>query len=275
MPPFVCGSPCIIDHSFPRDSQELYIATNALGELEQLVKDNKIHLIITEALADLIGEVDWNERANQYALLFEIYRLLQQWFLQPHNRLVRIDTTKINAPNHPFPEGTTDDGWTSFWAEEIGKLLKIHDKVCGANFCVGIACEIAFDTGTPNLWNNPNNQRTFPLVGPKETEKLEDAYTWEELPPNLNKMSVSLKLAFKNVSLLGAIKVTLPPRGSHYKAHFLNARSWTIDVNVDPIPDRFIHELIEITGLPFDVIKTTLIYGNLPKKNVLRLKNYD
>lgn len=275
MPPFVCGSPCIFDHSFPRDRQELYIAAIALGELEQLVKNNKVHIIITESLADLILDVDWNKRNNQYALLVEIHRLLQQWFLQPHDRLVSIDTTEINTHSHPLPKGTRNDGWASIWAEEIGKLLKIHDKDCKPNFCVGIACEIAFDTGTPTLWNNPKNQRTFPLVGPEEIEKLEDAYTWEKLLPNLNNMHVSFKLALRNVSLLGATKVSPPNGGSHYRVHFPNARPWVIDINVDPIPDDFIHELIEITGYPFDVIKTTLISGNLPKKNVLRINNYD
>ena len=271
MPPLLCGSPCVLDQSFPRDTHELHLVVDTLGELEKLVAENRVHLVLTESLAELIIDIDWKNRGSQYAILTEIYRLLFVWCLQPHERVIRIDTSSVeHAPVHPLPCGVSDEGWASLWAEEIGKLLVIHDSICKPGFCVGIACEQAFTTGYPNAWQN--GDRSFPLIGPAQLPQLEDAYEWEPSPSDLHQKLVTLSDAIKNVHLLGATAVNQCHRDSHYKVNFPGSRPWTLDFNVDPIPERHVNELVVIIGLPLRIIKTALIYGYMPRKNVLRLR---
>ena len=271
MPPLLCGSPCILDQSFPRDNRELGIVAETLGELERLVSENRVHLVLTESLADLVSEIDWQSRGGQYPVLIEIHRLLLAWFLQPHERLVRIDTTSVQqAPVHPLPGGVLDSGWASLWAEELGKLLVMHDRVCRPGFCVGVACEQGFSTGHPNVWQV--GDRAFPLVGPEQIPELEDAYEWEPSPSDLHRRLVTLSDAIKNVHLIGATTVDRPHRDSHYKVHFTGARPWTLDANVDPVPETHVSELVAITGLPLSVIRTALVYGYMLRRVVLRLR---
>jgi len=241
-----------------------------MGELEQMVSKDHVHLVLTEALAYYVTEFDWQLRGRQYAILFELNRLLVAWFLQPHERLITIDTSRIKqAQSHALPSGVADQGWASLWAEEIGKLLAIHDSVCGPGFCLGIACEQAFTTGHPNTWQNGN--RSFPLVGPMQISQLEDAYEWEPPPSDLHQKLVTLDDAIKHVHLLGATKVDKCRRDSHFKVEFSGSRPWTLDFNIDPVPEDYVSELVEITGLPLFVIKTALIYGHRLRKNILRM----
>jgi len=220
------------------------------------------HLLATDGLQD---------RGVQYPLLLDIYRLLNAWFLQTHARLVRVDTSSIHGVSlHPLPSGILDDGWASLWAEEVGKLLVMHDSVCSHGFCVGIACEQAFTTGIPNAWQNSG--RSFPLVGPAQILTLEDAYEWEPLPSDLHLKMVTLADAIKNVHLLGATAVDPCDGDGHYKVHFPGSRPWTLDYNDDPVPENYVRELVAITGLPIFVIRTALVYGYVPRKNVLRLR---
>lgn len=270
MPPLLCGSPCILDQSFPRDTHELNLVADTLGEIEKLVSENRIHLVLTEALKDLVLEFDWQTRGAQYALLLDIHRILLDWFLTPHDRLVSADTSAImTAQPHPLPTAVDNQGWATLWAEEIGKLLVLHDAQCAPGFCIGIACEQAFTTGTPNTWQAVG--RAFPLVGPTHLDSLEDAYEWEPPPSDLHQHVVSLDAALRNVRLLGSDTPEKPNGGSHYKIRFTGARSWTLSENDDPVPDRYVRELVAITGMPLPVIRTTLIYGRLPQRGVLRL----
>jgi hypothetical protein len=268
----LCASPCVLDQSFPRSHHELKAIAITLGDIEQLVRENIVHLILPDSLADFLIEIDWSDRNGQYSLLLDIRRLLEQWFLQPHGRLVRIDTSNIQQYNpHPLPDGAEELGWTTLWAKELGKLLVLHDKNCCPSFSIGIACEKAFSSGTPGIWKNPDHIRCFPLVGPTEISELEDAYDWEALPQDVGQKTLSLDTALRNVQLLGATQVDLPHRDSHYKIHFPGARPWVLDTNVDPVPDRFIRELVDIVHLPVEIIRTTLIFGYFPRRNVLRL----
>jgi len=239
--------------------------------LEDLMSKDCIHLVLTESLGDLVGEIEWQDRGRQYPILIDIYRLLNVWFLQTHERVIKIDTRSIQkATVHPLPHGISDCGWASLWAEEIGKLLVIHDRVCKPEFCIGIACEQAFTTGNPNVWQN--GDRAFPLVGPAQLSILKDAYDWEPPPSDLHLKSVTLADIIDNVYLLGATAVDRCDGDSHFKVLFPRSRPWTLDYNVDPIPERFLRELVDIINLPLSVIKTALVYGRMPKKNVLRLQ---
>lgn len=270
MPALLCGSPCVLDHSFPRDVHELQMVADTLGEVERLVSTNQVHLVLTDSLSLLVDEFDWMNRGAQFALLGEVYRLLVTWFLHPHDRLVRVNTSRVgDVPLHPLPQGTNRAGWAELWAEEMGKLLVIHDLKCAPRFCVGVACERAFSTGVLNRWDE--DRRAFPLVGPDELNTLEDAYEWEPLPTDLHQHNVSLSNALRNVHLLGAQSVEEPQGDSHYKIHFPNSRPWTVSKNDDPVPDEYVRELVTITHLPLGVIRTALIFNHMPTRNALRL----
>jgi hypothetical protein len=272
VPPLLCASPCILDQSFPRSVGELQDAAETLGHLAQLVEDDIIHLVLPEALEEFVTETDWDNRGQgQYALLLEIHRLIEQWFLQPHDRLVHVDTANVqNYYSHPLPQGATSAGWTELWADETGRLLKLHDEKCGMAFCIGVACEKGFCEETPSAWENPNGYRCFPLVSPEQIKDLEDAYTWKT-PPDLHLRHLSFETALRNVRFLGATGIDCPRGGSHYKIHFSQARSWILDKNVDPVPDRFIGELVGITGFPLEIIRNVLIFGQWPER-VLKIE---
>ena len=273
MPPLLCPSPAIADQSFPRDDHELRTVAIALGEIQQLLSENRIHVVLTEVLGQVIEAFDWNRRQN-YRLLMDIFRLLEQWFLQPHEGLVKIDVSEVQEyDSHPLPTGISDEGLSLFWADELGRILALHDASVGhQSFCIGVACELAFCGMAPNLYNNPNGLRCFPMVGPNQIANLEDAYEWGNIPAGVNDQNVTFNDVIRNCQILGASAIEPPQGGSHYKVCFPGNRSWTLDRNIEPIPNDFLRQLIPITDLPLPIIKTVLIHGFLPPKNVLRIK---
>jgi hypothetical protein len=273
MPPLLCASPAIVDQSFPRDEHEVRTVAIALGEIQKFLSEKRIHVVLTEVLGQVIQAFDWNRRQS-YRLLTEIFRLLDQWFLQPHEGLVKIDVSVVQNYNlHPLPAGISDEGLSLFWADELGKLLALHDASVGhQGFCIGVACERAFCGTQPNVYDNPHSVRCFPMVGPNQLADLEDAYEWGDIPVGVHYQNVAFNDVIRNYRILGASVVEPPQRGSHYKVCFPDNRSWTLDRNIDPIPDDFLRQLVPITDLPMPVIKAALIHGFLPPKNVLRVK---
>ena len=81
MPPLLCASSFILDQTFPRDEGELNLVSDALGALEEVVRNNEAHLILTNTLQEIVEDFDW-QRTEPYPLLMTIYNLLTQWFLQ-------------------------------------------------------------------------------------------------------------------------------------------------------------------------------------------------
>jgi hypothetical protein len=274
MPPLLCPSPVILDQSFPRDDHELKTVAIALGVIQHFISENRIHVVLTFVLGQVIQNFNWNRGPQVVPLLMEIFRLLTQWFLQPHEGLVKFDVLAVKNYNpHPLPIGLSDEGLSIFWADEVGKLLVLHDVSVGhQGFCIGVACERAFCGKEPNSYNNPHGLRCFPMVGPNQLGDLQDAYEWGGIPAEVHSRKVALSDVNRNYRLLGASGIEPPQRGSHYKVLFPGNRSWTLTQNIDPIPDSFLRELVPITNLPLLVIKTVLLYGFLPKKNVLRVR---
>ena len=140
MPPLICCSPVILDQSFPRNRHELNLVVDTLSKIQDQIKFDEVHLILTDQLSELVENFDWNIR-EEYAILLDVYKLLSQWFLQPHERLIRIDLSDINEYyKHPIPEGCKSQGLVDFWSDEVGKLLSKHDHHCSRNeFYIGIA----------------------------------------------------------------------------------------------------------------------------------------
>lgn len=268
MPPLLCPSPVILDQSFPRDEYELRLVGEALGEIQNCIEKNRAHLILTDILRDLVESFDW-VRTGPYPLLSIIFGLLNQWLLQPHVRLIEVDVSNVDDYQpHPLPQSTGKQGLAECWADEVGKLLTLHDSFCtGTQFFVGIACESAFAGEDLGEYDNPTGQRAFPLVGPDDLNQLLDAYDWQ-IPIDMYDRSVSFDSAFKNCGIIGATHVDPPASGSHYKVHFEGQRPWPLDKNTDPVPERYLRELTAITGYRLSVIKYALINGELPPKTL-------
>lgn len=266
MPTLICASHRILDQSFPRNAEELAVVAIALGELENLVQADVVHLALTEGLQELVEMFDW-DRPGPYPLLNDLFRLLALWFLQPNSRLVRVDVSNIkNYHLHPIIEGCLNEGLIEVWSDELGKLLSLHDSCCeGSRYFIGVACESAFSGGVLQKYENSEEHRCFPLVGPQQIEQLDDAYVWD-VPQGTHLTKVSFASAYKNCHLIGAKKIENPHGGSHHKVIFNGERPWVLDPNVDPIPPRFLRELVPITGLPLPVIITALAYGEIPKR---------
>ena len=53
MPPLVCPSPDLIDHSFPRSVQELQKVANALAKLTEGLVNGDFIFLLTEPLREL------------------------------------------------------------------------------------------------------------------------------------------------------------------------------------------------------------------------------
>ncbi len=273
MPPLLCASPVILDQSFPRDNDELTLVAGALGEIEGLLQTDKARLVLTDVLRDLVEDFEW-QRAGPFLLLNDIHRLLNQWFLQPHERLVKIDVSHIERYRpHPLPKGRENQGLIEFWSDELGKMLVFHDSYCcSTEYFIGVACESAFSGGTLTEYDNPDSRRAFPLVGPNEVEYLSDAYDWSDIPADIHQRKVTFDNACRNCFLIGAIRIDNPSSGSHYKVRFKGSRPWILDSNYDPVLEDHLKELVEITGYPLNVIKTALIEGRMPMKRVLRFQ---
>ena len=268
MPPLLCASSFILDQTFPRDEGELNLVSDALGVMEEVVRNNDAHLILTDTLQKIVEEFDW-QRTGPYPLLRTIYDLLNQWFLLPHDRLIKIDLTDIQDHQpHPLLCGCQTEGLSEIWADELGKLLIIHDACCAHNnFFIGVACAFAFSGEQVGEYNNPNNQRVFPLVGPNDIDqRLIDAYEWD-IPNDLHQRNISFDDAYNNCHAIGAVEIVPPTRGSHYSVRFKGAhRPWQLDPNSDPVPERYLRQLVGIVGYPIEVIKYALLHGELPER---------
>jgi len=269
MPPLLCPSPQLLDQSFPRGQAELLLVATALGEIERCLSDNSAGVILTGTLQSYIELFDF-QRTEPYPLLTDIYQLLVRWFLQPHSGIVRVPVeTVLHAPSHPVPAECQHDALVEVWADEVGRILVLHDRYCSAQeFFIGVACARGFAGEPLGQYSNPHGIRAFPLVAPGDLGDLEDAYRWD-VPQDFTGRLVSFEDAKKNCPLLGAKEVREPHGGSHYQVKF-PVRTWPLDKNYPYVPERYLRELVAITGYPLSVVKYALITGKLPPR-VLRL----
>src|SRR5690349_13010110 len=120
MAPLLCLPPNLLDQSFPRDEEELRSVAEALGRIVAELQAERVHLLVSDVLAEFVGSFDWNP-PRPYALLNDIYRLACQLILQPHPAVERLDLTSVEEFRpHPLPVGTSNLGLVEFWADEVG-----------------------------------------------------------------------------------------------------------------------------------------------------------
>lgn len=267
-------SPLILDQSFPRNRNELRTAGIALGELAESARRGEAILAITNVLEEFVSGFDWARGGAEHALLSEIYRLISDWLLQPHSNQVKLDLSAVDQyVPHLLPVNCDGAGLAFYWQDELGRLLEAHDSNAGVRpkFCGGVVCDSSFSGGPRGQYRGAP-QRSFPLVGRDDLDTLEDAYEWQ-VDDDVSRRKVSVSMAMKNCSILGASRVDKPNGGSHYRVVFPGERSWPLDVNVDPIPAKFLKELVPIAHLPYLVIRSVLLNGALPQRR-FRLANF-
>lgn len=273
MPPLICFSPNVIDHTFPKSNRELERTQTTLSSLTSSAQNDQCVILLTQALVDFILELEWTfcwEVMKRYPSAETIYRLLAELGLQPHG-VIRIDVSRITDFHpHPLPKDTEANAFSLTWSRELGRLWKIHsEKLAHGRHCVGVACTLAFSGEGKGSYENPDKLPVFPLIGPQEIGALEDCFEWD-LPSGIHKQRVSFDEARKRLPVLGG-NVSEPKGSSHYQVRFAGARTWPLDRNIDPVPDDFLRELVPITGQPLEVIKYVLLNGDWPAR-VFRLR---
>jgi hypothetical protein len=174
MPPAVCLTPAILDHTFPRDRATLLRVGAALGNLQQDALDERLCLLLTPAMTRYVVDFEW-EDVTSYPLLLTIYNLLVQWLLQPSSevRTVPVEVITDFVP-HPVPEETSVGLLVDSWCEEVGKLFAKHSKCGCSGFCVAVACDFAFSGEQLNLYRDPVPTEHFPLLVPNKLATLVD-----------------------------------------------------------------------------------------------------
>jgi hypothetical protein len=268
MPPLICPSPNIVDHTFPRSNHELRLVQKALLRLTVIAEEEKCLILLTRVMSDFIVSLDqtfcWEVMAT-YPEVQIIYRVLAELGLQQHG-VKRVDVAAIQLVHaHPLPAGIESNAFSLKWAEELGRLCTLHSRNCvPGRFFIGVACTSAFGGEQKGNYENGGNLPTFPLVGPNEVDDLDDSLEWD-VPAGMHERKVSFKDAYNRIALLGGI-VHKPTGSSHYQVRFKGARTWPLDINIDPIPDRFLKQLEAITGKKLEVIKYVLLSGEWPRR---------
>jgi hypothetical protein len=270
MPPLLCLSPVLIDQSFPRDEAQLRTVAIALGEIFSNIRLGKARLVLTQTLREFVDNIDWT-KTNHRGLLQQIYRDLSQMFLQTHGNIIVGNVSNVTEyALHPIPQSAIKLGFVDFWADELGKLLVLHERnVRGHEYFLGIACESAFSGGIVGSYPAPLTQRAFPLVGPSELSTiLDDAFEWD-IPANCHNLVIGVSDVCRNFRQLGAVALEPPERDSHYKLRFSNGSFWTLDYSWGrSIGEKTLNELKEYCGMPLNVIKYCLKNGKRPPRRL-------
>lgn len=271
MPPLLSPSPAILDQSFPKAKAHLDSVYESLGEMELLLSENKIHIILSDALAEWVLDYDWAPPENCLRL-DEIFRFINNLFLSPKEGLIRLCLDPLDCEEeefHPLREDYEGIGKSELWSIEMGKLLKLHNSIRKqSEYFIGIACEYGFSGKDTKKISGDICDKSFPIVGINEISILDDAYTWTTEAGILQR-EVSFSQAKKNIHMLGATKITNPKGGSsHYPVHFNKGRTWPLDSNDDPVPLVYMRNLVPITGYPIDVIVHVLLFGEFPLKRL-------
>lgn len=268
MPPLVCPAPDLIDQTFPRSAKELRLIRDALGTLVSATNEEACILLLTTTLSNFIVELEekfcW-EVVKIYPQVQVIYAVLAQLGLQQHG-VKRVDVSDTHAgESHPLPIGTEDCPFSPKWATELGNLYVLHSQHCTRDrFFIGVACTSAFGGGIKGRYEAKNHAPRFPLIGPNEITTLDDSMKWD-VPADIVGRNIGFKDAYKHVRVLGG-DIRNPKGSSHYQVRFKGGRTWPLDANIDPVPNRFLSELQAITSLDLGVIKYVLIEGEWPRR---------
>ncbi|HEX3106353.1 MAG TPA: hypothetical protein VHQ22_18070 [Terriglobales bacterium] len=268
MAPFLCPSPNIVDHSFPRSVDELHLVRSALVRILRGIQNGEFIFLLTPPLRTFIHDAnnfDWT-RIGEYPELQVIYHIIAQLGLQPAGVLSIDVSEETPYIPHPVPEGCAEQGVAPQWADETGRLFTRHERMrrLDEGPFIGVACTCAFAGEALGTYVNPDNVPHFPLIGPAEVLSLSDGEEWQ-VPEGIIRQSISFENAKNRIRLLGGT-VTKPKGSSHYQVKFKGARTWPLDYNYRDVPEKYLRELEPITGVRLSVIKFVLLNGKWPEK---------
>lgn len=270
----ICLSPKLLDHTFPRDEDELRKVAICIGQVEEVCLDKRAALVSLESLQNYLDEFSW-EGAAHYPLLHDIYISLLKLLVHSGELTIQLDVSGISEYcDHPLPPSCDGGGVPELWQSEMGKLLAAHDAACdGGRFFIGLACDHAFSSEDPVAGASYESEslRAFPLIGPSELSTLDDAFIWDVTESDI-RGEITVASAKANIHLLGG-KLG-GQSSSHIKVEFAGARPWSLDCNVDPQPERFLKQIADKSGYPYVVVRYALRQGSLPEK-VFRLAKFD
>ena len=236
----------------------------SLGKIQRLLDDGASGVILTPTLRDFVTMFEWERPETTMGLARDVYVYCTLLFLTPRTDVVEVDIDRAptDALPHPLPAGCDHGELIGYWCDDLGRLLRAA-SAASRQACIGVACPyLLAGIDSPGY---ESDATAFPLVGEEELDQLEDAYVWD-VPSEAHDIAVSFDDARRNLRSIGATSIDPPSGGSHYKVRFNGARSWPLDPNVDPIPDRFLRELVPLTHLPLAVIKFALRHGKLPQR---------
>jgi hypothetical protein len=262
MPPMVCPSPIILDHSFPLNRAVLEDVLGALGSLQEHRENGDPIIIASPIFPEFTAEINW-QKINEYPELRDIERYLTQLFLQPNSSYIPVDTDGLGAAvPHPLPQGCAQTPLSGIWSDELGKIKVLHDSRASAGPFIGIACHEGFSglaTGTYPAASLPG----LPLVGEIEFRSLDSGVKYQTAP-NILQEPVRYRDARRNLKLLGG-EISSTAVGSHYSVHFPDApRPWVLDYNINPLSEEFLRQIPLLIHKPLDFVKHVLIYGEIP-----------
>jgi hypothetical protein len=262
MPPMVCPSPIILDHSFPANRQLLEEVLGALGSLQEHRELGDLIIIASPIFPEFATSINW-QRINDFPELRDICRYLVQLFLQPNTSYIPIDTDLLPPGTpHPLPVGCAVTSLSQLWSEELGKIKLLHDAKANGRPFIGIACHEGFSgsaTGAYPVSSPPG----LPLVGAADLPTLDTGLRYQTAP-NVLQAHVSYADAVRNLILLdGTMSNTAV--GSHYTVHFPNApRPWVLSYNIDPVSESYLRQIPVLINKPLDYIKHVLLHGEIP-----------
>ncbi len=212
---------------------------------------------------------EWDEGAAEYPLLLEIYRFCNLLFLSGLEALVHITVDAADAPRHPHPDDCSDGGLVDYWGDEVGASSPLTEtaRKSQGNFFMAVACAGRFSGVDQPEYTQKAPTRSFPSL-------VRTTSTSSPTPSN-GRCRQMLRIrrsrsfeAYRNLSVIGCEAIEKPSGGSHYKARFPGNRPWVLDPNVDPVAERFIGQLPQITGFPTPVVKYALKRGQLPPRKL-------
>ena len=264
-PKLIVLSPILIDQSFPRDSEDLLNVAVSLGNLTELLQHGDIIVLLTNVFVTFIEDTCF-QREDHVPLVLEIYRYLQQISLVQNTSVRLIDVSKISDHQpHLVPVGVNENnGLIDFWKDEVGKLLKIEldTQDISGQYRIGIACDIGFSGGVCRAYPC-HDGHALPIVGESNfATLLASPYVWLT-DPNIHNRTICFEDAKRNIEVFGCRYSRR--ESSHHQYIFEDGRTWPLDENHSEIPLAYLDELVSITQLPLNVIRHTLVKGELPK----------
>jgi len=259
----VFPSPKLLDHSFPRSTDDLKIVAAALGRLLELRDEGRVIICFPEALSLIVDEaVDLYTLRS--ALHRDIFRVYSDLFLHSRSGIV-VMNSPVSPEKHPITVGIAVNPCVETWSDVLGDALAEHQLCSQESYCdcAGVVDDAAMAEVGRELYQQPYD-RAFVLLGPAlagVADVIED-----DVPANAHNLGVCIRDIRSNFRLINAVEWG---RGTnHYYLKFASGHKWQYQEHCgEPIDDFFLRELVAYSGFSLDLIKYMLTSGKqVPKR---------